>query len=747
MKKKLYMALLLGASVMLGACTLDEENPMAGDATLQNYNVWAGMQATCYEPINKVLYKEYDFLFMSECGTDMWVRRGNKNDWKQMINYEELTTSYNTVKKVFPQAYASISTCNTVISEAANLTNGDPEAIKVLVAEAKALRAFYYSILVTHFGPVTLNLDPSASLTGSYNQTPVRSSEQAIYEQIFQDYTEAIADLPITPFEGNRARFTKKAAIGLLARAYAQRAGLTKYGDSEIYWQLAYDTATDLIDKASTYGAHLYTDIADMWADANNRNNKEALLVSAGADIYSEIDAFNNITQCNLLSYTGGDSYTDMYAGGNNHRPDKGNSYYFGRQNNNVWAPSQYLLNCFKPKWDRRWEYSFMYAWHDWTMVHGIAAMGNNKWNYESGVLTLTEALCTKYGIDASHVGKKIYPYGECDCRTDLPTSQQWAYQYVGMVWPEGDMYNKVAAEMEQELTEYTAQRKAVLQAEGKTESEITKAVDAEVRAKIEAQLATKALAVAPSADKCGTPGYSKTTKAFAIPWPVAADDDRFNAVFVHAEDYPADKSDRRYALINIDHLYGSNGLPYGEVTCGSDAANSPYIGNGTASATAAPAFHKYNWAFDGCFTSNQQKRTGDIYVMRMAEVYLIAAEAAQMLGNGQAAKYINALRQRAAREGASESDWQISSVSEEDILDEYARELCGEYNRWPLLKRHNIIKERLDLYNVRAAKSFKPHMYNRPIASSFLEAILNAEEYGDNGYGSTASSGLENFQ
>lgn len=746
MKKGLYMALLLGASVMLGACSLDEENPMAGDATLQNYNVWAGMQTTCYEPINKTLYKEYDYLFMSECGTDLWVRRGNQADWKQMLNYEELTPSYATIKKVFPQAYTSISTCNTIISEADKIVGGDPETIKILVAETKALRAFYYSILVTHFGPVTLNLEPAATLTGSYDQRPVRHSEKVVYEQIFKDYTEAIADLPIEPLNGNRNRFTKKAAMGLLARAYAQRAGLTKYGDSQAYWQLAYDTAKDLITNAAKYGAHLYTDIADMWADANNRTNKEALLVSAGADIYGETDAFGNITQCNLLSYTGGDSYTDLYPGGNDHRPDKGNSFYFGRQNNNTWAPSQYLLNCFKPKWDRRWEYSFIHAWHDWTMVHGIAAKGK-KWNYDSGILTLTEKLCTIYGIDPSHVGEKIYPYGECDCITELPTAQQWAYQYVGMVWPEGNMYNKVAEEMKAELDEMRAQRSAVLKAEGKSDEEINKTVEAEVRAAIEATLATKALQVAPSADKCGTPGYSQTTKAFAIPYPIAADDDRFNAVFVHNEDYPADKSDRRYALINIDHLYGSNGLPYGTVVCGSEAANSPHIGNGTASATAAPAFHKFNWAFNGCFTTNQQKRTGDIYVMRMAEVYLIAAEAAQMLGKTDAADYINALRQRAVRAGASESDWKISNVTENDILDEYARELCGEYNRWPLLKRHNNIKERLDLYNVRAAQSFKPHMYNRPIASTFLEAILNAEEYGDNGYGMTASSGLDNIE
>ena len=136
------------------------------------------------------------------------------------------------------------------------------------------------------------------------------------------------------------------------------------------------------------------------------------------------------------------------------------------------------------------------------------------------------------------------------------------------------------------------------------------------------------------------------------------------------------------------------------------------------------------------------------MFIMRMAEVYLLAAEAEQQLGNGsKAADYLNALRKRAARPGAAESTWRLATASEDDIFDEYARELCGEFTRWALLKRHNAFETRLAKYNVRAAKSFKKHMYNRPIAWDFLETILNKDEYGDNGYGSTANSGLEGLE
>lgn len=131
---------------------------------------------------------------------------------------------------------------------------------------------------------------------------------------------------------------------------------------------------------------------------------------------------------------------------------------------------------------------------------------------------------------------------------------------------------------------------------------------------------------------------------------------------------------------------------------------------------------------------------------MRMAEVYLIAAEACQMLGDGtKAAEYVNVLRQRAVRPGSS--NWMLGTATEEDILDEYARELCGEFTRWALLKRHNNLGERLARYNKRAARLFKDFHYNRPISQEFLSVILNAEEYGDNGYGSTGKSGLDGLE
>ena len=117
--------------------------------------------------------------------------------------------------------------------------------------------------------------------------------------------------------------------------------------------------------------------------------------------------------------------------------------------------------------------------------------------------------------------------------------------------------------------------------------------------------------------------------------------------------------------------------------------------------------------------------------------MYLIAAEANQKLGDGaKAAQYLNALKKRAARSTAAYDAMKLSTATEQDVLDEFAREMCGEFYRFGLLKRHHCLKEQLQKGNIRAYRNFdeKKH-YLRPISDLFLNQIENADEYGTNGY------------
>lgn len=659
---KYTLAVLVGSSLGLTSCELDEYNPSAGNQTITSFETWKGLTTYCYSPLATQLYSVYDFLSVAEGGTDMWVcPAGQSNYAKEPMYYEGLTTNTNATNKVFKQAYAAIASCNSVIANADRVKGGTEEEKAKVLAEAKTLRAFYNLLLVTYYGPVTLTTEE----VGSVNMNPTRNTVEEFYTAIVKDLKEAAAALDNTPVDGNYARVTKKTALGLLARAYAQGAGEDLKEDGKSYWQRAREVAEDMILNAASYNMYLYDNIDDLWAQDNNRNNKEALFIASGANTTMPEFATANYTKNNLFTYTicSPNKLNDLYT-----REDKGN-FYLGRTNNATFAPSPYSISVFDPSWDRRWENTFMTAFGMFSMTNPD---DNNKIGPYAGnisSLTLTPPLTRKYGIDSKFNGKKIYPYVDV---TEIKTGAFTQYVTDG-VWPKGDT-------------------------SGNRENLI------------------------------------KVKNAYVIDYPVALDDNRFRFVMSKEPRTAEQKAESIYFTINIDDLYGTTDFA-------TEYKSEQF--DGTNSYQLYPSLIKFNWYFDGSWGSGLNTKNGEVMIMRTAEIYLIAAEACERLGDaGAAARHLEPLRTRATRVGATAPS--LGTVTEGVILDEYAREMAGEFNRWALLKRHHAFENRLKLYNQRAAKFFNPDKhYVRPISSDFLNQIDNRNQYGDNGYGTTPGKGF----
>ena len=129
-----------------------------------------------------------------------------------------------------------------------------------------------------------------------------------------------------------------------------------------------------------------------------------------------------------------------------------------------------------------------------------------------------------------------------------------------------------------------------------------------------------------------------------------------------------------------------------------------------------------------------------DVPVMRYAEMPLIAAEAQIGLGNAQnAAQIINSeiRNQRVVKEGHSLSEAQVSAsqMTVEWILDERARELCGEWLRWFDLKRTHKLVDYIRQHNPAYDGNdvVDEHNYLWPIPNTYLDKLQNAEEFGQN--------------
>lgn len=195
-----------------------------------------------------------------------------------------------------------------------------------------------------------------------------------------------------------------------------------------------------------------------------------------------------------------------------------------------------------------------------------------------------------------------------------------------------------------------------------------------------------------------------------------------------------SNKATVRYAVRDINDVYNDNGTFKGE------SADNFF-----------PQLRKYDdplyLKVDGTSTSGRL----DVILLRFAEMYLIAAEAQFHISksdNDQVAiAYVNVLRRRAILAPSSSNDVTTEEIAASGngqggylnfILDERARELCGEHLRWYDLKRTKQLEHRLGPNSKVHANPnvtlFDPEKhYVRPVPISFLQSINNAEEFGKN--------------
>jgi starch-binding outer membrane protein, SusD/RagB family len=213
---------LTGASILTGGCTkLDEK---AYDRVLQSqFNPTANDIPSIIGPVYSTLrpmeaswYGNFD---LQEEPADIIVTPARPNGWYdggvyQRLHLHQWNQTQGQPNQLWGNCYSGINLANRVLSQ---IESGDlavPTGKENLIAELKAVRAFYYYNLLDNHGNVPIVTDyKDASL-------PKQSTRQQVYDFVVKELTDNIPLLSDKADQTTYGRFNKWAAKAILAKIY-----------------------------------------------------------------------------------------------------------------------------------------------------------------------------------------------------------------------------------------------------------------------------------------------------------------------------------------------------------------------------------------------------------------------------------------------------------------------------------------------------------------------------------------------
>jgi hypothetical protein len=308
----------------------DEFNPSSRTAETY-YNTPAGFEdlvKSNYPNLRPIV--NYTGLYL--LGTDAFSTPSiTDQNGENLYNYN-LNSFNGDVDSYFRLLYSSINVANNTIYWATQVQGGTASAINIRVAEAKALRAYYYYLLAETFGDVPL----ITTRTTVLNLVFTRNAEKDVYTQIIQDLNDAVAVLPAVASDFGRVNLGF--AQHLLAKVYLTR-GYKSYGGGNADFQLAATNAESVINSGTYTLKPKYADLFDPTIN-NFQVNPEII--------------FSVQYSTNTTTNGAGNSLQQYFLWDCQNTALVGRSTFYGKTNNAV-APDPYWFSLFDKTRDSRY--------------------------------------------------------------------------------------------------------------------------------------------------------------------------------------------------------------------------------------------------------------------------------------------------------------------------------------------------------------------------------------------------------
>lgn len=273
MKKIIYYISILICSVTVSSCSLDETDYTeievdtymndASEAETVLLGVYRNMVSDGMYALNLSMY----FTLPN----DLAKIEGSTTDGVRAIASNAYTSSQTDIATTWLCLYNAIYDANSFIENLSqkidSYSDSDYQQAAIFMAEARSLRALFYFELVRWYGNIAL-----ITTTAQSNQDPstfTQADPADVYAFIEEDLLYAIDNLPYASDDDIRSdnsfRFSKGAALGLLAKVYATWAGYPVQDTSK--WEKAAQTAKVLVES----GKHSLLDSYEtLWENTCN---------------------------------------------------------------------------------------------------------------------------------------------------------------------------------------------------------------------------------------------------------------------------------------------------------------------------------------------------------------------------------------------------------------------------------------------------------------------------------------------
>lgn len=674
--KKIYSMLFAAAAISFGATScsdfLDEDNKTGETADLA-YNTVSGIDGliqSAYTYTHGWWGKEPS-LGLAEMGSDLFYF-GYDNKQKSMLKYDISAEALGSnvadnpcLDEYWEMFYAGVDVCNNALKYVPECSVIDDNKKAAYLGDAYFLRALYYSQMVAMWGPIPYNAEPINAI----NNNPVRVPEAEVYGNILNDlklamdnYKKAnIMDGKSATADGRAYYYSAEALYARVALYAASWLGANAVSGYGNLYTEALNAANDVINNS---GAKFYSRFSDTW----NMNNEEAT---------------TNTENLFAVHYS-----NDLNAGRDNCVPYRFSSGGTGNFNSLI-TRTGYSRNGGSASL-----LMFVSLWNNGCDDIGPNGQKNNSifFRMAAGKTTIKSK---STGKDVE-VGKYYSPYGRGFTRY-LPSLYLW--QILDEIKGTDQRYNGTL------LTEY----------------------------RVHPDLAGNAANYPKMADQT----YKTYDEAYA------EDGNYFNGGVIGIQYALMDGNSAEGQALQAEakdkyRLQFAFGGDIPVYTSGDPATALPTEGGKAKSDVYGDARYKSEKiegrrSFPGIkkFLDDQYEEDyptfdishRDIMVLRLAEMYLIKAEA-ELATGGDALKTINQLR--AARAITGKDNSISGTVTIETILKERAIELCGEYQRWFDLKRTHTLIDHVKKYNAQASGNIALKHYYRPIPLSELESVTN---------------------